>query len=116
MVVSNGSTAIVPQIKPLVCPNCGGTVNLQGSRLAVNAVCPSCATILDATTPTLKIIQKYKAKERFQPLIPFGARGRLHDVVWQMIGFQVRQISVEGVDYRWAEYLLYNPFHGYRYL
>lgn len=114
--MSSGAIAVIPQMKPLVCPNCGGTVNLLGSRQAVNAVCPNCTTILDATNPTLRVIQTFHANERFQPLIPFGARGKLHNIVWEMIGFQVREITVEGVAYRWAEYLLYNPYHGYRYL
>jgi Domain of unknown function (DUF4178) len=32
------------------------------------------------------------------------------------VGFQVRQILVDGVAYQWREYLLFNPYYGFRYL
>jgi hypothetical protein len=37
-------------------------------------------------------------------------------VDYEVIGFQRRGINVEGVSYAWHEYLLFNPYKGYRYL
>jgi len=107
---------VVPQVKSLICPNCGGTVTLRGYAQSLNVVCEHCTSVLDARTPTLSVIQQFQAKQKIQPLIPLGSRGTLHGVVFEHIGFQVRAIVVEGVAYRWTEYLLYNPYHGYRYL
>ena len=57
-------------------------------------------------------------------LLP-GSREALeaaHGQVWntdelfedfEAIGFMQRFITVEGVDYRWREYLLLNPFKGF---
>lgn len=106
----------VPQIKALECPSCGGTVQLRGHGHTVSAVCTQCLSILDTRSPSLEIIQKAAGSERFQPLIPLGTRGKLDNIEWEAIGFQVRQIVVEGIAYRWSEYLLYNPYRGYRYL
>lgn len=35
---------------------------------------------------------------------------------YEVIGFQKRAIRVEGVRYEWSEYLLFNPYRGFRYL
>ncbi len=110
------AAAPVPQVKSLICPNCGGTVNLRGYAQSLNAVCEHCTSILDTRTPTLTVLQQFQGRQKIQPLIPLGARGKLHDIPFEHIGFQVRAIVVDGVTYRWTEYLLYNPYHGYRYL
>jgi hypothetical protein len=106
----------VPKLRALECPNCGGTVELRGHGHAVNAACVQCGSVLDARTPSLEIIQRFNAQQRNPPLVPLGSRGELQGTTWEAIGFQVRQIEVEGVTYEWAEYLLYNPYTGYRYL
>lgn len=102
-------------VRTLECPNCGGTVEIKHER-TINAVCIQCLSILDATTPALRILQQFEGSQRFQPVIPLGTRGKLSSGRYETIGFQVRSITVDGVDYRWSEYLLYNPYKGYRYL
>src|SRR3954453_14717305 len=102
-------------VRTLECPNCGGTVELKYER-TINAVCIQCLTILDASTPALQILQKFSGAQRYQPRIPLGSRGKLPGGTYEAIGFQVRQIEVDGIIYEWSEYLVYNPFKGYRYL
>jgi hypothetical protein len=114
--MANPQPQVVPQVRPLICPNCGGTVNLRGYAQTVNAVCEHCHTILDATTPSLRVVQKFQERTRIQPIIPLGTRGKLGGVSYEVIGFQQRAIEVDGVTYQWSEYLLLNPFKGYRYL
>ena len=106
----------VPQVRALECPNCGGTVELRGHAHSISAVCTQCLSVIDTRSESLQILQKAGEQQRFQPLIPLGTRGKLENTEWEAIGFQVRQIKVEGIAYRWSEYLLYNPFRGYRYL
>jgi hypothetical protein len=102
-------------VRTLECPNCGGTVQLKYER-TINAVCIQCLSILDASTPSLQILQKFQGKQRYQPKIPLGTRGKLPSGQYEAIGFQTRYINVDGVTYTWEEYLLYNPYKGYRYL
>lgn len=102
-------------IRALECPNCGGTVEIKYER-TLNAVCIQCLSVLDASTPSLQILQKFAGKQRHQPKIPLGTRGKLPGGEYEAIGFQVRSITVDGVVYAWSEYLLYNPYKGYRYL
>lgn len=100
----------------LLCPNCGGTVAIRGMQHTKSVVCIQCLSILDATTPSLRLIQRFEERVRVQPLIPMGWRGKLHGSEWETIGFQVRTIEVDGVEYSWHEYLLFNPYKGFRYL
>lgn len=100
----------------LNCPNCGTAVTLRDPANAVNVACSSCGSILDATSATLKVLQRHKRKERIKPRIPLGSTGSLKGKDWEVLGFQVRTISVEGTDYSWREYLLRNREEGYRYL
>lgn len=106
----------VPAPAPLSCPGCGGRVELRGFAHTRNAVCLQCCSILDTSTPSLQIVQRFDEKLRERPLIPLGTRGKLHGKTWEVIGFQVRAIEVEGIPYSWHEYLLFNPYAGFRYL
>jgi hypothetical protein len=108
--------AVVPKVKALQCPNCGGSIELRGYAQSINAVCIQCLSILDTSTPSLKVLQQFQSAERRKPIIPLGTRGKLGDTLCEVIGFQVRAITVDGEVYEWAEYLLLNPYSGYRYL
>lgn len=108
-----------PRIKPraLECPNCGGAVALRGMMHSLNAVCPSCMSVLDVQHEHVRTLQKYASKTAYAtPLIPLGSRGKFEGVPFEAIGFQVRRIVVEGTPYEWREYLLFNPYKGFRYL
>ena len=72
--------------------------------------------MLDASTPALKILQKIQEKMRRTPEIPLGTRGKFGEVQYEVIGFQARGIRVDGVEYEWEEYLLFNPYRGFLYL
>lgn len=106
----------VPAPKPVSCPNCGGRIELRGFAHTRTAVCIQCCTVLDASTPELRILQRFDERARVRPLIPLGTRGEIQGRKWEAIGFQVRTIQVEGVAYSWHEYLLFNPYAGFRYL
>src|SRR5574341_723844 len=105
-----------PAVRALHCPNCGATVTIRAFERTLSVVCDSCHSILDAKHPSLRVLQKFEGRQHIQPLIPLGTRGKLHGDLYEVIGFQVRTIFVEGVSYSWAEYLLFNPYKGFRYL
>ena len=106
-----------PQVQSLNCPGCGGAITLRSLSLAVTVVCDHCHAILDAQDPRLTILQKFKAAtSEDPPLIPLGSRGKIRGTLYEIIGFQRRTIKVDGVEYSWHEYVLFNPFRGFRYL
>jgi hypothetical protein len=112
-----GPAAPQAGVKTLKCPTCGAQLAVRSFQNAVTVVCRSCHSILDAKDPNLRVLQQFKAAtDEAHPLIPLGARGKLRGTDYLMIGFQRRTITVESVDYSWHEYLLFNPYKGYRYL
>ena len=108
------------QAKSISCPNCGGVVELRGFAHTLSVVCPQCLTVLDASTPEVQILQTFQGKTRTQPTIPLGTRGtfqeRSGDTRYEVIGFQIRQVDSGEDTYQWDEYLLFNPFKGFRYI
>jgi hypothetical protein len=106
----------VKSSKQLKCPHCGGSIEIFGMQHSRSAVCAQCLTIVDPSTPELRILQQFQTRLREQPLIPLGAKGKFHGAQYQAIGFQVRVIAAGGAEYSWQEYLLFNPYKGFRYL
>ena len=111
------STPPKPQAKGLNCPKCGAAIILRSFGQAETVVCESCHSILDAKDPNLAILQQFeKITSAAKPLIPLGTRGKLRGTDYEVFGFQVRHSKVEGISYYWHEYLLFNPYKGFRYL
>ncbi|MBV8819442.1 MAG: DUF4178 domain-containing protein, partial [Acidobacteriaceae bacterium] len=106
----------VVQAKALQCPNCGGPVQLRGFAHTLNVVCPQCLSVLDASSPLVRVIQQFQGQQRIQPMIALGSRGVLGGVNYEVIGFQVRTVDYEDGSFSWNEYLLFNPYKGFRYL
>lgn len=107
----------VVKAKAMYCPNCGGPVEFRGFGHALTVVCPQCLSVLDASSPLLKVLQEAQdAQSRRTPLIPLGQRGKWSSAIWEVIGFQTRAVEDDGVIYEWEEYLLFNPYKGFRYL
>jgi len=106
-----------PQVKALNCPGCGAALTLRSFSQAVTVVCDHCHSILDAQDPRLTILQKFKADvDEYPPLIPLGTRGTIRGAAYEVVGFQRRTIHVDGIPYSWHEYVLFNPYKGFRYL
>jgi hypothetical protein len=120
MVVSTGTPnppAAAPHVKAMNCPGCGAALRLRSFTQAVTVVCESCHSILDAQDPQLKILQQFKkATGEDPPLIPLGTRGKIRGTPYETVGFQRRTIHVDGIPYSWHEYVLFNPYKGFRYL
>jgi hypothetical protein len=107
-----GGTGAKPSVKALTCPSCGGTVTLRAAGYTVSVACEYCGSILDVTNPEVRLITEYH--QAFEGLeIKLGARGVLKGVEWEVVGYLRRS---EHGAYPWEEYLLFNPYHGYRWL
>jgi hypothetical protein len=105
------------EVRGLNCPQCGAPIELRTGALAQTVACATCTAILDARDQNLSVVEQHQEKMKAaEPLIPLGASGTLDGAPWQVIGFQIRGVNVEGVVYRWREYLLWNAERGFRYL
>ncbi len=101
------------KVKVISCPRCGGSVTIRNPGASLSVVCQSCKAVLDAQDANFRIIDSCADARRGQePLIAFGTRGTLFGKLWECIGFCVRRDGA----YYWEEYLLFNPYYGYRWL
>jgi hypothetical protein len=105
-----------PAVSSLSCSQCGAAIELRTLDQAQSVVCASCGSILDARDPNLGLIQAFESRQKFTPQIPLGTRGTLKGEKWEVVGYQVRRITIDGTSYYWEEYLLFNPYKGFRYL
>jgi hypothetical protein len=106
-------------VRSFNCLKCGSPLVIRGMHNTQSVVCGSCASVIDISEGDFKILHEYlsaAAIARHQPLIPLGTRGTLRGEKWEVIGFMRRCITIEGVGYRWSEYLLFNPYRGFRWL
>jgi hypothetical protein len=78
--------------------------------------CASCSSILDAQDPNLRVLERAERAVHITPKIPLGSRGQWRGALHEVIGFQQVSITVDQVRYAWYEYLLFNPYTGFRYL
>jgi hypothetical protein len=110
--MATGGNQPAPAVKALTCPSCGGGVKLRAAGYSVTVACEYCSSILDVSNPEVRLITEYhQALEDLE--IKLGTRGTLKGVEWEVVGYLRRS---EGGAYPWEEYLLFNPYHGYRWL
>ncbi|MBC7693130.1 MAG: DUF4178 domain-containing protein [Methylotenera sp.] len=103
-----------PSVKTFSCPSCGAGVILRAVGQSISVVCGSCGSVIDVTNENYQILSSAFQKNKVIPLIPLGQKGKLRGETWQVIGFMQR---CDGSElYSWREYLLYNPFKGFRWL
>lgn len=107
----NALPANTPSVRALNCPACGGALEIMAAGFTTNIVCQYCGSELDAVDPEIKLIARHQEAAASLEL-PLGTRGELRGVIWAVIGYLRRSDDWDG----WDEYLLFNPFHGYRWL
>lgn len=99
--------------KTFKCPNCGGSITVKALGHSISAVCAYCSSVVDVANENLRILST--ANERTRPtLLTIGSKGRLAGIFWEIIGYMEK--TDESDIYRWDEYLLYNPYQGFRFL
>ncbi len=99
----------------LNCPKCGGPLELRAPDKTERVTCPNCSSLLDVNQGQLSFLKALKPSS-FAPIIPIGSSGQLPEGKMTVIGAMQRSVTIEGVQYFWSEYLLYNPQIGFRWL
>ncbi len=103
------------QAVQLNCPKCGAALALRAPDRSERVGCPSCGGLSDVKEGKLVLLKSLESPP-VQPVIPLGTKGTCEGVEWTLIGFMQRYVTIEGVDYFWEEYLLYQPRLGFRWL
>lgn len=103
--------APTPTVRAINCTSCGAPISLRAAGYSVSLICEHCGSTLDATDDAFKVIGK-ASQALAVPQIPLGSRGTVRGLEWEVVGFMRRYGDGAG----WYEYLLFNPYHGYRFL
>lgn len=109
------TTVAKPALKALKCTQCGGSIEIRGGHNVRSIVCQYCGACLD-TKDSFKVLHQFLNQKR--PFLPLklGAKGKLKGVLFTIIGVLQYEQREDGEVYRWLEYLLFSPTHGYVYL
>jgi Zn-finger nucleic acid-binding protein len=100
------------------CPNCGGALELIAPDKAERVTCPYCNSLLNVNQGKLSWLKALSPKPDAPDFVlPIGSVGSFTgDAQFKIIGAVVRSVTIEGIQYFWHEYLLYNPQIGFRWL
>jgi outer membrane protein assembly factor BamB len=99
----------------LNCPHCAGPLELRAPDKTERVTCPNCNSLLDVNQGRLEFLKTLE-KQWFQPVIPIGTVGEVPEGKMTVIGAMARSVTIDGTQYFWSEYLLYNPQLGFRWL
>lgn len=105
--------AATPTVEQLSCVKCHGALTLRAKGYSTTLICPYCGALYKASAKGIDLDGASANKSNIEPLIPLGTRGKLHGVTWEVIGFMQRYSSTNNT---WQEYLLFNPYKGFRWL
>lgn len=104
------------QTESVQCPCCGGPITLKGFGAVEQVACPYCGSELaPEDSGALEVMRQVQRQQR-QSMLNLHTRGTLDGVECEVLGIVWRECNVDGVTYPWQEFLLYNPYQGYRWL
>lgn len=97
--------------RAITCHSCGGAIAVKAAGYSVTIACQYCGSLLDVANPDVQLITEYHQAAGSSAL-PLGVRGTIFGIEWEVIGYLERSDG----DAAWTEYLLFNPYGGYRWL
>lgn len=98
------------------CLSCGGPIALHSFGAVQRVICPHCGSVLAPADSGALALLEAVARKHQPSALPLHARGTLDGVEWEIIGICWRRCVVDGVAYPWQEFLLFNPYRGFRWL
>jgi hypothetical protein len=96
------------------CLACGGPIALRGFGAIQRVVCPACGSVLRPEDSGALALLVRAARQHQPSALPLHARGQLDGATWEILGICWR--ATPGGATPWQEFLLYNPYRGYRWL
>lgn len=102
------------QAEKLTCPTCQAPVEPRVPSQTVRLTCSYCSSLLDVSKGSLRHLASLKRPPlTWEP----GRKATFFDRTYLVVGWMLREVTVEGEMYTWEEYLLYDEeTAGYRFL
>ena len=98
------------------CPACGAPITLHAFGAIEQVACAYCGTVCaPEDNGNLDILQQAQREHR-DSVLPLHGRGEIDGITWEIIGITWREVAADGMTYPWQEFLLFNPYQGFRWL
>ncbi len=104
------------QAESVKCASCGGPIALHSFGAMQRVICPHCGSALEPTHSGALALLETASRKHQPSVLPLHARGTLEGIEWEIIGICWRRCVVDGIAYPWQEFLLFNPYRGFRWL
>ena len=104
-----------PKLRAIKCTQCGGSVELNGGHKVRSIVCQYCGSCMD-TKDSFKVLHQFLNQKRPYSPLKIGKSGKLKGIKFTVIGVIQYEERDYGEVFRWLEYLLFSPTHGYVWL
>lgn len=115
-----GATLSAANLKTLKCATCGAPHELKAGGLSQTLVCQYCDSAMDLNSDATfrEVLNFQQSMGKVPAKVPLGSTGKLpgQESPFTCIGFLGRACVVDGIRYKWSEYLLYEATQGYQWL
>jgi hypothetical protein len=96
------------------CLQCGSPIPIHAPGQSLSYACRACGALVEENHQGLRVLKKASQSMLWKPLLELGSKNKFRGETWKVLGFMVR--SDASGDYIWSEYLLFNPYQGFRWL
>ncbi|HMO18658.1 MAG TPA: DUF4178 domain-containing protein [Oligoflexia bacterium] len=100
-------------VEEIRCKNCSSPLRVRGMGRTNSMGCEYCGAVNSFDADSVKLLSEAK-KIKSKLLLPLGSRGVFDGAEFEVIGYLRRCEQTD--TYFWSEYLLFNPYHGFRWL
>src|SRR5579883_1057991 len=119
-------------IKTFECPSCGNRLSIKAVGITIVVACQYCSSLISVKDEPYTLIEK-ASRNTQATFLEIGRRGILKNIRWEIIGYIekthtpplprdlpyrafILEDNSDPALYVWNEYLLYNPYYGFRFL
>ena len=108
------------QSETVQCLSCGAPITLRGFGQIEQVNCAYCGSTLSPDqSGALELLQQAQ-RQRRPSVLALGDKGKFGGKIdgktWEVIGIAWRQVRADGETFPWQEFMLFNPYLGYRWL
>lgn len=107
-------------VKKITCRGCGASLEIKLQGLSQSLACEYCGGITDALNEDYyRIFSEQQAKDKLPATLKLGLKMTLPmepKAEFEVIGNLQKEVVVDGLTYKWFEYLLFNRLAGFRWL
>lgn len=103
------------RVASINCTSCGSPLPALAGHRAKSLICSYCGAVMDRHEE-YKLLTQYRDMPRPDGPFALGMSGDVMGVSHMIVGIVGVRAKIEGAFYRWTNYQIYSPTHGYSWL